>query len=316
MSRMLEALKRIEDRPPQRPETPPSVRAESPALAAAMDRSPRSSLWAASLDTGLDASSAVVESQFACPVPVREDRAAPGSRPSVHQDLECELLPADLAAEATLDQLEAAVALAADAPPAPPPLRQPGTPYHELARSILAQLAPRRPAVLMFTSPADGAGTTLTVVRLAAVMAEQEIGEVLAVDANFRRPGLAAHFNVQPARNLNDVLTGSVRWQDAVRPTAVPRLSVLPGAQPSASAAEDYDVGGLLRELVRHYALVLVDGASLAWPETGSIAACCEGTYLVTRLGQTNRRTLRRAARVIEQCRGRLRGCVVIEGRD
>jgi Mrp family chromosome partitioning ATPase len=72
-------------------------------------------------------------------------------------------------------------------------------------------------------------------------------------------------------------------------------------------------VGYLLRDLVAHYELVVVDAASLAHPETAQIAAACDATYLVVRLGETSPRMLREAAQVIQLHGGRLLGCVAID---
>ena len=49
-------------------------------------------------------------------------------------------------------------------------------------------------------------------------------------------------------------------------------------------------MGTLLAELRNHYRLVLVDAASLRYAETAPLAACCDATYLVVRLGSTARR--------------------------
>jgi Mrp family chromosome partitioning ATPase len=222
----------------------------------------------------------------------------------------------ETAVATTLQQMEAAVAVALE-PTAEPTCRaEPENgPYAELAANVAARLSANRSAILMFTSPYDGSGTTETVAGLARAITARIGGEVLAVDGNLRNPGLAAHLGVGAVHGLHDVLIGTARWSDLVRPTAVPRLSVLPAGRP---CARGQFTGGtlawppLLEELGSQYRLVLLDTASLANPESVPLGACCDGTYLVVGLGRATRRMLRQAARVIQDCQGRLLGCVAI----
>jgi Mrp family chromosome partitioning ATPase len=186
-----------------------------------------------------------------------------------------------------------------------------------LAGRILAELTPGRRRAVAFTSPADGPETTAVLVRLAPVLAEQVEGGVLLVDADFRRPRLAAEFGVQARAGLGEVLSGEASWSDAVRPTAVPQLHLLPGgpvALQQGRAAEPPELERLLRDLLRHYALVLVAAGSLAHPEAAEVAGACEGAYLVARLGQTTRPAVRQAAQLIQRRHARLLGCVAVGG--
>ncbi len=115
---------------------------------------------------------------------------------------------------------------------------------------------------------------------------------------------------------LPDVLEGTLPWSDAVRPTATPHLALLPGGhRPAAGDCLPLltPLGWLLRELARHYPLVLLDAPSLAHPEAAPLASHCEGTYLVVRLGQSSPRQIRQSARLIARCKGRLLGCIAVE---
>ena len=77
----------------------------------------------------------------------------------------------------------------------------------------------------------------------------------------------------------------------------------------SSATPDGSALGRLLAELRNHYRLVLVDAASLLYAETAPLAASCDATYLVVRLGSTTRRAVAAAATAIRQCQGRLRGC-------
>lgn len=198
--------------------------------------------------------------------------------------------------------------------PRPQPAAWDDVPYQELADNILAQLTLGRPVVLAFTSSGDGHGKTAVLTRLAPALAQRVAGGVLLLDANFRNPDLGVAFGLNSGGRLPDVLRGKTTWTEAVRPTPTSRLSLLAGGHLSekALASESFDLESLLRDIKRHYRLVLVDVASLAHGEVAPILGCCEGTYLVEQVGRSHPRAVRQAARLIEKSHGCLLGCVAV----
>jgi Mrp family chromosome partitioning ATPase len=186
--------------------------------------------------------------------------------------------------------------------------------YRSLADNIVAQLPPGQPAVLLFTSVGQSEPKTGTLASLSVVLAEKLNDEIVAVDANFRDPCLASHFGIWAEQGLVDVLAGEANWRDVVRPTSVKRLSVLPGGRFSTDAGllpGDVALSPVLDALRLHYRMVLVDAASLAYPEAAPVGRLCEGTYLVAELGHTPRGAAQRAVRVLERCGGRVLGCLL-----
>ncbi len=201
-------------------------------------------------------------------------------------------------------------------------------PYAAMAHQILRQLPRGRSQVLLFTSPADGQGKTMTVARLAPRLAQGMEGEVLVVDANSRNPAgtmsgtmypwswSACCLAEVPVWRLPDVLAGAANWAAAVQTTGHERVSLLPGGSDPLGRSPGRNVQGmshLLRELAGHYAMVVVDAASLAHRGTVQLAAVCDGTYLVVRLGEGSPRMLREAVQVVQGNGGRLLGCVAVD---
>jgi Mrp family chromosome partitioning ATPase len=189
-------------------------------------------------------------------------------------------------------------------------------PYAAAAWQVLRQLSggtDRRSHVLLFTSPGDGHGKTTTIARLLPHVARSFSGSVLVVDANTRNPELARRLEVAATWRLTDVLAGATHWMNAVRPTALPRVSLLPGGMEPSRRPNVQAASGLLRELSGHYDLLLVDATSLAHEGAAQLAAACDGTCLVVRLGEGNRRIVRDAVRVLNRSGGRLLGCIAID---
>ncbi len=202
-------------------------------------------------------------------------------------------------------------------PEAEPPVVAPvaNDPYAATAYQILRQLPRGRSQVLLFTSPADGHGKTTTIARLAPLLAQGIEGNVLVVDANFRNPDIARWLAVAAAWRLPDVLSGVADWATAVQATAHDRVSLLPGGTDAYGHSPGRTVQALshlLRELAGHYDLVVVDASSLAHRGAVQLAAVCDGTYLVVRLGEGSPRMLREAGQVVQRNGGRLLGCVAV----
>jgi len=187
--------------------------------------------------------------------------------------------------------------------------------YAELAERIVSQLPPDKPASLMFTSPSGRCGKTGMLVSLAGAILERTEGDVLMLDADFRRPNLAARLGAQSAGNLADVLTGVAGWQQALRRTVLPRLNLLAGGRFTTRGGQPpqlLNLQPLLAELNEHYRLVLVNTSSLTDGEVGPIARYCTGTYLVVRLGQVTCREFREAVDVVEYYDGEVLGSVLL----
>ena len=189
--------------------------------------------------------------------------------------------------------------------------------YLELAETVTSQLANREAAIL-FTSPGDGEGKTSTVLGLAEVLARQNLGEVLAVDGNLRRPGLAGWVDIEADRGLAEVLSGEANWLDVIRTTGINNLSILPSREdPSVDACpvDNAKLADLLSELRREFRLVLFDGASLRYPEVAEMSRHFDQIYLVIELNRTSRSEAKQAVSIIDDCKGRLLGCVLTNGR-
>ena len=188
----------------------------------------------------------------------------------------------------------------------------------ETADGILHQLSLERPTVAAFTSPGDGDGKTSLLIALAPQLAKRIAGGMLVVDANFCKPDLTARLNMPP---------GETPARPAlIYPTNLPRLNVLPAlrcrggsttATPthSCTATPIKPAGPWIEELREGWSLVLLDTASLAHSEVTPLARCCDGVYLVVRLGHTTRRAVAEAfVRISPELEARIRANTLAKG--
>lgn len=146
--------------------------------------------------------------------------------------------------------------------------------------------------VLLVSSPNAGEGKTTSVCNLGASFAE--IGRrVLLIDADFRKPRLHEIFGVSNDKGLLNLLAeaGNENPASLVRPTGVPRLSVLTAGNaslPVATLLHTDRLAGLFEQFRGEYDLVLIDSAPLLLvPESRTLARSTDGLVLVLRAGVT-----------------------------
>ena len=67
-----------------------------------------------------------------------------------------------------------------------------------------------------------------------------------------------------------------------------------------------------VEDLREGWPLVLLDMPSLAQAETAPLACCCDGVFLVVRLGHTARRAIADASYLVRSSGSRLLGCIAV----
>jgi capsular exopolysaccharide synthesis family protein len=166
--------------------------------------------------------------------------------------------------------------------------------YRVLHQRLL-QLAARRPLrVVAVTSAGRGEGRTTTAANL-ALTAAQEGRTTLLVEADLRRPTLAALFGLAPRAGLAEVLAGTAELGQAV--VRVGALSVLcAGEGRDGEAARRPRTAAVMEQLRAAWDLVVLDAPpALAFADGDRIVAAADAALLVVRAGTTPRQVVRLA---------------------
>jgi len=146
---------------------------------------------------------------------------------------------------------------------------------------------------VLVTSPASSDGKSTMASNLAITMA-QAGKRVLLVDADLRLPTQHAIFGIRHEYGLSSVLDGKVTLDQAVQPTAVSGLEVLPcGPKPSnpAEVLNSSMFNELLEVLSERYDQVIIDSPPvMGIADARIIAAACDVTILVLRADKSTRR--------------------------
>lgn len=166
---------------------------------------------------------------------------------------------------------------------------------------------------IVVTSASVGDGKTSVACNLAAVLS-RDGHRVVLVDADLRRPQVAAYFALRPAYGLTDVLSGHATLPEAIAVVDDGRLAVLPSGRIPANPSEALDSLGMehvVGELVEHFDYVVIDTPPvLPVTDAAVLAAKVDGVLLVARAGHTTGDQLRRARATLELSTGTVLGVV------
>jgi polysaccharide biosynthesis transport protein len=168
---------------------------------------------------------------------------------------------------------------------------------------------------LMVTSPTPGDGKTTVAANLSMELAAQE-RRVLVVDADFRIPALHRIFALPHSPGLSDVLSGGRPYQSVLqRIPGVDNLDILTVGPVPPNPSEllgSLRMKQLLQELTADYTHVVFDVPPvLATTDALDLASSLDGVLLVLKMGETDRRAVRRMMDIFGNTKIRILGGVL-----
>jgi capsular exopolysaccharide synthesis family protein len=175
----------------------------------------------------------------------------------------------------------------------------------------------RRVQTLLVTSPRIGDGKTTTCANLALTMAQEFQQKVVLVEADLRRPTLAAQFGVPPEPGLIDVLVGAATLDEAVAVVPGHQLWLLPAGAAVARSSELLSSSMMQRVIASlrgRFHRIVMDAPPVALADTLVLARLADGVLVVVRAGVTPRPAVERALAGVD--RDRLLGLVLNEVDD
>ncbi|WP_114853259.1 polysaccharide biosynthesis tyrosine autokinase [Brachybacterium sp. YJGR34] len=169
------------------------------------------------------------------------------------------------------------------------------------------------PRSIVVTSSAPGEGKTTVASNLARVMARAGQPTIL-IDADLRRPMIAGEFAVDGEVGLSQLLAAAVSLEDALQPTDIPHLTLLPSGQVPPNPSEllgSRRMQELVEELSRTHFLLIDAPPVLAVTDAQLLARHADGALLVIRAGATRRLALSRAVDALRGVGATLYGAVM-----
>jgi protein-tyrosine kinase len=167
----------------------------------------------------------------------------------------------------------------------------------------------KRLPLIAVTSALPGEGKTFCAINLAMSIATEIDFSVLLVDADVVRRDAMARLGVQAEAGLMDLLTNdSLRLEDVVLRTNVPKLSLLPAGRRHHLSTELLASGAmdkLMRRLASDYPrqIVVFDAPPLLVTSEAKVLASRVGqVVLIVEASNTERSKVARAFEIVEQC--------------
>jgi Mrp family chromosome partitioning ATPase len=143
---------------------------------------------------------------------------------------------------------------------------------------------------------------------------------VVLVDANLSQPAVARRFGAVPVPGLVECVCGGESAREALQPTSVQNLFVLPAGQMRVSPARVYDstdLAAVADELAGHCELVVFDLPPLGRASCANrLPAALDGVLLVVEAEGVHWEVAQRAKELLQYAGARIVGCVLNKWRD
>jgi succinoglycan biosynthesis transport protein ExoP len=170
---------------------------------------------------------------------------------------------------------------------------RPNSPESEAVRALHANIVlakEEQPQAVLVTSSLPGEGKTTVAVNLALALAQYQ--RTCLVDADLRRPCVAATCGVCSDSGLGEVLLGSVALQDAlVVMQDSPNLAILPGGKASDESAHliaSMAMKSVMESLRARFDFIVLDSSPIIpYAEGRALSTLTDGIIFVTRSGIT-----------------------------
>ena len=180
--------------------------------------------------------------------------------------------------------------------------------------SVLLSGAAGPPATIMVTSPNPSEGKSTISANLAISLAIDG-RKVLLIDGDMRQPSIHKFFNLPPMPGLSDAITGSASYNDVIRPTEIPNLSIITAGTTPPNPASLLgskvfkDTLECLREEFQH--IIIDTPPTLGMPDSRILSPIIDSAILVLRYNSTPRETARAARLMLSQVHTKLIGLVL-----
>ena len=186
--------------------------------------------------------------------------------------------------------------------------------YRTLRTNLLFSAAVHALHRIVITSPGPEEGKSTTAANLAIAFAQQG-HRVLLIDCDLRRARIHRIFEETNMPGLTSVLVGGDTLAQAIRPTRIDGLMILPSGALPPNPAEllgSAQMRALLEKLSETYDLLILDTPPLlAASDAAIVSRMTDGAVVVVRAGRTERSAVQAAVQQLATVGARVLGTVL-----
>jgi Mrp family chromosome partitioning ATPase len=169
---------------------------------------------------------------------------------------------------------------------------------------------------VLFVAPEHSSGTTILAAACAIGLTRNLHRRVVLAELNPFTPALADDFGLSHDPGWSDVWTGKALLREALRPSGIGALSVMPGGSPGALQAGLFassEARARLAELTsgEEEAVILDSPPFLDHPEALVLLEYCDAALVVLRSRRTRKTNALRTIHTIRQARVPLLGAIL-----
>ncbi|MHB1002052.1 MAG: polysaccharide biosynthesis tyrosine autokinase [Armatimonadota bacterium] len=186
--------------------------------------------------------------------------------------------------------------------------------YRILRNNISFSSIDKEIKLLAISSPGRGEGKSTTAINLAVAMA-MDGKRVLIMDCDLRRPSVHRKLAVSRDIGFTNVVTGACKLEDAIAPTNIENLSLLPSGPIPPNPTEvlnSHRSREIFQQVSEMYDLVIVDSPPcVGLSDVQVLANLVDGMILLVAMDQTLKPHMHIAMRTLKQVDAPLIGIVL-----
>lgn len=186
--------------------------------------------------------------------------------------------------------------------------------YRSIRTNINFSMVDHELKTLLVTSAGPSEGKSTTAANIAGVFS-QEGKKVLLIDADMRKPTAHYTFKLGNIFGLSSVLARLCDVNEAINPTGIEGLSVIPSGSIPPNPAEllgSNQMQLVVEKLRNDFDLIIFDAPPiLSVTDSQIIANKCDATILVVNSGETGKEEIAKAKELLDKSQANIIGVVM-----
>jgi len=171
------------------------------------------------------------------------------------------------------------------------------------------------PSVLQFVGAEANHHIDEACARIAARLAERNVGRILLLDSDLRHQALSHASGLSKSSGISDVTNLGADWRSVIYSGNAKELDFMPGGthERFRHPEEKSRLRSAVNEMKRDYQFLLVSAGDAHGLSAKIWSDICEGTYLLVSMKHSNETYAQSAVAALQSNGARVLGCVLTD---